>query len=405
MNPIQNRQVAEQFFNEVFPQYYGFVLSRAIYVVTKMHIAEALETGTKSAAQLCMNKDGLQIQALERVLNLLVSHGIFSKSNEGAYSHNATSYDLKQSLAGKRIIAHHDRFWNRLQTADKTAFDALAEPNEASLYPVEKMARLYFESRALYLAVAKGELDKLHPVFENKLCQAFILHDTPERWLALGRLEEAICSNVVPFEAITGKTLFGYLANKPELGKIFSDAMTFISEYECQRLVPHLQEELRPGMTLIDVGGGRGRYLQAVLEAYPEIFGVLFDIQENIAQHALEGEPLKRATCVAGSFFEELPEGDVYLFKRVLHDWSDAECVQILQKVAKAAKPGAKLILNEFLLPGVEAEIIDVYFMTFLKGQQRSIADFTRILALSGWQLQKASTTDCWLGQIVALKL
>lgn len=414
-----------QFFQDIFPTYYGFILSRSLYVICRLKVAELLEAGPLSAGEICQHLGIEQVTQLQRLMNFLCSKEIFSKDAAGLYAHTSLSRDLKRAKAGERIIQHQDRYWKRLAFPNQESLEALNEAECPQDCAVEALACRYILSRAIYMAVylqlysvrsplAKhlqaskildsSGLTEIGKLLLDRGCRAFILHDIPKRWQALEKLEEAIMQGVVPFERLHGTTIFEYLSQHPEETTTFSEAMTFISDYECQALVEELDGHLLAQDTVVDVGGGQGRYLSAILHRHPAANGILFDLQENIAQHSLSPELLLRTKLVPGDFFKEVPQADLYLFKRVLHDWSDEECVNILKTVAKAAKPHSRLLLHEFILPQAEALMLDVYFMVLFKGRQRTEADFAKILQESGWNLQTARQTKCWLGTCLATR-
>ena len=99
-----------------------------------------------------------------------------------------------------------------------------------------------------------------------------------------------------------------------------------------------------------------------------------------------------------------MPASDVYLFKRVLHDWSDEDVVKILTNCFESAKVGSQLVLHESLLPEPKALLFDVLFMSCISGKQRTKDTFKQLVEKSGWTFVSATSTDCWLSQILAVK-
>jgi hypothetical protein len=93
--------------------------------------------------------------------------------------------------------------------------------------------------------------------------------------------------------------------------------------------------------TIVDVGGGNGSLLRALLAEYPGLRGVLFN-----QPHVVEGADLgERGSIAAGSFFESVPEGgDAYLLKWIIHDWEDEDAVEILRNVRR--NPGTLLVVE-----------------------------------------------------------
>ena len=149
--------------------------------------------------------------------------------------------------------------------------------------------------------------------------------------------------------------------------------------------------------TVVDVGGGQGALLAAVLAAHPQARGVLFDQPEVVAGAA----PLLRAAGVAdrcavvgGSFFEAVPDGgDVYLLSRVIHDWDDAQATTILRACRRAMGPAARLLLVERVLaPGNTPDpnrFSDLNMLVMLGGQERTAAEFAALYQAAGFRLTR----------------
>lgn len=405
MITTQTNGACATFFREIFPEYYGFILSRAIYVITKLQVADAIKKRPMTLSALAQHLGTTQVEQLGKIMRFLEANAIFKQNQDGAYAHTLDSLDLAMDRSGTRIVRHHDCYWNRLAHADKDSIAAVAEAakEEKAECRVEQLSRLYVQSRALYIAVSHHLPQSAQALLDARV-QAFILHEIPERWIAMGRLEEALLEGAIPFEKANGLTVFEHLGKSRELTHIFSQAMTCISEYECTELACEYEGFLKTPTTLVDVGGGHGRFLQALLQAYPSAQGILFDLAENIQNHILDEETSRRCTFTSGDFFKEVPKGDLYTMKRVLHDWSDEDCVRILKCCFLAAPLGAKLILNELLLPHPSALRLDVYFMALFKGRQRNLESFKRLLNASGWTFESAKQTHCWLSMIIATK-
>ncbi len=405
--------MTQVFFSEIFPDYYGFILSRAIYTGAKLQIAEALENGPLSGRELSDKLCLPHQKQLERLINYLASVGIFSYENE-RYHKTALSEELLLKNRGISIIENQDRYWYD--------FETITEPEENLTY-VESLSRLYMQSRAIQMAckmqlfekqdkdpspitahlekaglIKDGKNTAKGALFLDPKLQAFILHDDEARMRALGGLEDAVRDNIVPFVRDNQMSYFSYIKTRPATEKLFSDAMSFVSSHEVSALVEQAGMHIRTSCRVADIGGGQGIFLKEVLKKYPGVQGILFDMEETVKNHVLENIS---CNIVGGDFFKEVPEADIYLFKRVLHDWSNADAVEILKTCKRAAKPGAKVILYEMILPQKEALMCDVYFMANLDGCQRHAKDFEEIAEKSGWKVESISKTSCWLGEIV----
>jgi hypothetical protein len=158
--------------------------------------------------------------------------------------------------------------------------------------------------------------------------------------------------------------------------------------------------------TLIDVGGGQGELLIALLRANPTATGVLFDLPSVIegAQQVVGAADLAgRCALVAGNFFEEVPGGgDAYLLSGVIHDWSDDKAVAILKNCHRAMGENGTLLLIERVLPSrVErsatlqpyALLSDLNMMVF-GGLERTEAEFRELFARAGFVLTRVIPTS-----------
>ncbi len=100
--------------------------------------------------------------------------------------------------------------------------------------------------------------------------------------------------------------------------------------------------------TVVDVGGGNGSLLVALLALKPGLRGIVFDLPETVRDEASLGE---RIEFVAGSFFERVPPGDVYVLGTILHDWPDEQAAAILRTIRAAAPDHARLLVLDGVIP------------------------------------------------------
>jgi hypothetical protein len=105
-----------------------------------------------------------------------------------------------------------------------------------------------------------------------------------------------------------------------------------------------------------------------------------------------------RASWVGGDFFSDLPsDGDVYLLKSVLHNWTDADARRILECCHRAMEPGARLLVAERIVPAdagpSEAKLFDVNMLVVLGGRERTEAEYRRLLEASGFTLRSVIRT------------
>ena len=104
----------------------------------------------------------------------------------------------------------------------------------------------------------------------------------------------------------------------------------------------------RGNETVVDVGGGNGSLLIELLRRQPALSGIVFDLPETVRDEDALGD---RIAFVAGSFFESVPPGDVYVLSTILHDWDDESATKILRTIRRRASPESRLILLEAVVP------------------------------------------------------
>jgi C-methyltransferase len=185
--------------------------------------------------------------------------------------------------------------------------------------------------------------------------------------------------------------LWAYLMGAPTERAVFDQAMTARAAGDTAAVLAAY--DFSSSRRIVDVGGGRGHLLHAVLEATPDARGVLFDLHEVVEK----GPAHPRLVRHAGDFFvDPLPAADTYLVMEVLHDWADAEVLAILTAVRRAATDDAKVLLIEGILPeNVDpgSLTIDVIMLTVTGGRERTTNELGRLLYAAGFQLNRVIDT------------
>ncbi|HET6467429.1 MAG TPA: methyltransferase [Geminicoccaceae bacterium] len=214
-------------------------------------------------------------------------------------------------------------------------------------------------------------------------------------WRAWGELLESVRTGGSAFERVHGCELFRYFAEHPEAARVFNAAMTSRTGQETAAVTGAYDW---PAGTIVDVGGGQGALLTAILARRPEARGILFDLPHVIdaARRPIEEKGLAaRCELVGGDFFDRVPAGgDLYLIKRVLHDWDDGRAAAILRCCRAAMAADARLLVIEHVLPPGNApswgKLLDLQMLVLTPGgQERDEAGFHGLLATAGFRLER----------------
>ena len=219
---------------------------------------------------------------------------------------------------------------------------------------------------------------------------------------------------------VTGETAFNhefgmgyweYLAQNPEADEAFNQAMT---DSNAMVLAAVVEAYSFDGIeTIVDVGGGQGSCIAAILEANPTIRGVLFD-QPNVIAGAgimLQDEGVAgRCDLVGGDFFQSLPEnGDAYVLQRIIHDWDDEHAIAILRSCRRAMAGDAKLLLVESVVPAgnepSHSKLGDIMMMVLVDGVDPTESEFRALLDAAGFELTRIIPTQSPMSIIEATPL
>jgi SAM-dependent methyltransferase len=217
-------------------------------------------------------------------------------------------------------------------------------------------------------------------------------------WRLWGELLQSVQTGEPATRRLWGMELFEYLGQNPEASAGFDRAMT--GSY-LERNAALLSTFDFSGIgTLVDVGGGHGRLLAAILARNPAMRGILFDRPEVVAgaQEVLRAADVAdRCERVGGSCFESVPEGgDVYLLAAVIHSWDDAEAAVVLRNCGRAMGPRSRLLVVEHVIPPRDeshrGKLTDVE-MLLVGGRERTEPEFRALLDSAGFRLTRIVPT------------
>ena len=217
-----------------------------------------------------------------------------------------------------------------------------------------------------------------------------------EAYRAFAELMHSVRTGHSSFDKVFGSPRFDWLSQHPHEAALFQRAMVALSQGSNEAVAAAY--DFTPFKRIVDVGGGHGQLLSEILARNPHLDGVLFDLPSGVASaRAGAGGPLPRTDFVAGDFFESVPPGDVYVLKKVIHDWNDDRAEAILRNCRKALLLGGKVLLAETLVPPGDApdqiKSIDVVMLAVTGGLERTEAQYARLFEASGLRLERVIET------------
>lgn len=196
-----------------------------------------------------------------------------------------------------------------------------------------------------------------------------------------------------------GMHAFEWFAQHPEKTVNFHNAMSDLSQVDSPVLAGAY--DFSKFHSVMDVAGGLGTLLAAILARTPGLRGVLFEVPP-VAEKAKHSPILEadrdRVSFLGGSFLDEVPAGcDAYILKHIIHDWEDADATHILKNARKAMRPDARLLVIEQVVsprnqPGT-AKIMDLEMMVLPGGRERTEPEWKELLASAGFRLERVIPT------------
>jgi hypothetical protein len=183
---------------------------------------------------------------------------------------------------------------------------------------------------------------------------------------------------------------YAHLTENPEAAERFSAAMASATSCWSHNIAEVI--DTTKVQRAVDVGGANGTLVRLLQRANATLQAVIFDepaviawAQSDVARSGFSD----RTVLVGGDFFKSVPPGDLYLLKFILHNWNDQQCIEILRQCRRAALPGARIAIIEFIVgdltdPGRMATLDDLAMLAVLGGRSRSLDEFDGLLTAAG---------------------
>ena len=225
-----------------------------------------------------------------------------------------------------------------------------------------------------------------------------------EAYQTWGEIMHSVRTGEAAFEHVYGMDIWQYRVKHPEVAKIFDEAMA--NNIELFNVAVLAGYPFSMFKNVVDVGGGDGSFLIALLKANPEMKGVLFDlphVAEKAKQRIIEAGLSSRCEVVGGDVFTAVPpNGDAYVLSRVVNSFENERAVEILKTCRQAMRAKSKLLLVQRVLPdrpeqsslSQAAVTMDLAMMVNTGGRERTEAEHQDLLAASGFQVLKIIATE-----------
>jgi hypothetical protein len=230
-------------------------------------------------------------------------------------------------------------------------------------------------------------------------------------WQSWGELLYSITTGETAFRHVHGMDPWEYRAKNPELDANFNDFM--YQQTATQTAAVIAAYDFSAIGTVVDVGGGYGALIAAILQENPQMRGILCD-----APHVVRGAPptleaagvSDRCELVPCNFFDSVPQGgDAYILKSIIHDWDEDSARAILTNCRRVIPQHGRLILVEHVIqPGNDPQmgkLVDLQMLVALGGRERTEAEFRALLGEAGFALTNIVPTQAHISVIEAVPI
>lgn len=213
-------------------------------------------------------------------------------------------------------------------------------------------------------------------------------------WSPWGELLHSVKTGKSSFEKVFGMNLFEYLAENPEASQTFSEAMGIYTKNQANAVLD--KYDFSPFGVIADIGGSNGDLLNQILSKHFHVQGLLFDLPtviQKIQIESIEPEIKSRLKIVEGDFFDSIPGNcDLYILKKIIHDWDDEHSKKILKNCFKACPNGSIILLIESIIDKEDERfsntaINDIHMLVqTIGGRERTVDEYFQLLIEVGFE-------------------
>jgi ubiquinone/menaquinone biosynthesis C-methylase UbiE len=305
------------------------------------------------------------------------SAAIYAAAKMGIADHLACGPQASNELA-TRLGVNPGALYRLLRALASIGLFTEAEPGYFALTPLGEFLRSDVPGSLRAFSIAGKELG----------------------WESWGELSYSVKTGETAFERLHGMAYFEYLRHNAELARLFDAAMSGFAAANGLAVIEAY--DFSPFAVIIDVGGGHGTLISAILKQNFNARGVVYDLPDVLegARKSLGAMGLAdRCEFIGGDFFESVPSGgDAYLLTSVIHDWDDEPSLTILNNCRRIMGSESRLLLVEMIIPPGDTpslgKFLDLNMLVNFGGRERTEMEYRQLLATAGFRVTKIVPTS-----------
>jgi hypothetical protein len=237
--------------------------------------------------------------------------------------------------------------------------------------------------------------------------KALTIMNLGDHYSAWGNLLAAVRTGEIAFDNLHKTSVWKYHEEHRENGMNFNKAMSEVTQTAIMHILPAY--DFTSSKNIVDIGGGNGALLCAILKNATNTTGIVFDTiqaKQQALQNIENNNLGQRCSFEEGNFFEKVPPGaSVYLMKSILHDWDDGNSKNILANVGDAMPKDSKLLVIEAVIPEKNiphpGKFMDINMLVMAGGRERTAAEWKALIESAGLKFSKIISTQSPMFNII----